>query len=440
MNKSASEGTIESISPNHTMSLDEARKVMWLRNNFRPLGELLDEGYLNQARLEWASTKAFDPRLKQAAQVLLELLKQSSSKKATDDKEVKKPSAPSDKPLPVAMTIEQARATLWPLKPYEGQPMGPLVETRQITLKDLGYAIENAWEERVRKAAIALLLVRLKQVIQEPPLPAGFLHVVSSGRSHSERRQFQLTLLEGLIFGIALTSLIFATILSLQAQQTATSSSKALPDLLASPTGILTLFIVLAVYVGVGLLFNFIFARMMNTIDKQIENYRKGQGGEDKVVDVIRQSLDGNWFLFRNIVLPGRNKSDLDIVVIGPSGVWVMEIKTFTGEYRNIGEHWEYHSGNRWKLTKASPSRQAQNNAARFGNFLRAEDIKQWVTPVVVWANRESHLTVENPSTAVWLLDRLPDELGNIWHDETISEVKRKQIVEKLTKLSQERK
>jgi hypothetical protein len=336
------------------------------------------------------------------------------------------------------MTIEQARATLWPLRPYEGQPMGPLVETRQITLKDLGYAIENAWDERVRKAAIALMLVRLKQVVQEPALPAGFLHVVSGGRSYSERRQFLLTLIEGLIFGAALASGIFLFFLSVQARQSTASPTKTLSDWLASPVGILTLVIVLAFCAGILWLAKFIFERVINTIDTKIENYRKGQGGEDKVVEVIRQSLDGNWFLFRNIVVPGRNKSDLDGVLVGPSGLWVLEIKTFTGEYRNIGEHWEYRSGNRWKLMPASPSRQAQDNAVRLANFLRADDIRQWVTPAVVWANRETPLTVENPSTAVWLLDRLPDELGNVWHDETITEVKRKQIVEKLTKLSQE--
>ena len=33
------------------MNLEEARAVLWLRNNHRPLGELLDEGYLNEDRL-----------------------------------------------------------------------------------------------------------------------------------------------------------------------------------------------------------------------------------------------------------------------------------------------------------------------------------------------------------------------------------------------------
>ena len=33
------------------MSLEEARAVMWLKNYGRPIGELLDEGYLNKDQI-----------------------------------------------------------------------------------------------------------------------------------------------------------------------------------------------------------------------------------------------------------------------------------------------------------------------------------------------------------------------------------------------------
>jgi hypothetical protein len=45
---------------------------------------------------------------------------------------------------------------------------------------------------------------------------------------------------------------------------------------------------------------------------------------------------------------------------------------------------------------------------------------------------------VDNPSVAVWTLDRLPDELDNIWQAETLAEPKRQQIVDKLTRLCRE--
>jgi len=412
------------------MSLDEARKVMWLRDKFRPLGELLDEGYLDHARLEWAAAKAFDPRLKEAAQVLLDWQKRSLSEPPFGKKAITSPSEPSDTQLPVGITIEQARATEWPFPHFRGQAMGMLVETMRISLNDLVYAIENAWNERVRQASIALMLVRLKQAVKEPLAPAGFLHVESGGRSFMERRQLFLTLVQGLIFGIVLASCFILFIWSLSRQLT-THPSKPFSDLFTSPVALV---ISLGLIAGFAWLFNFLFDGCIKRLDKKIMNYRVGQEGEDRVVEVMRQSLDGNWFLFRNVTLPGQ-RADLDAVLVGSSGVWVLEIKNFTGEYRNIGEQWEYRAGNRWKRSTKSPSRQAQDNAIRLKNFLKADGIKQWVAPAVVWANQESPLTVESPAVAVWSLERLPDELGNVWHDEVIAEAQRKQIVEKLTKL-----
>ncbi|HVO43623.1 MAG TPA: hypothetical protein VMT34_13410, partial [Aggregatilineales bacterium] len=140
------------------MTLDEARKVLWLQNNHRPLGELLDKGYLTQRRLEWAAEKAHDPTLRQASKVLLDAQQQGRSS-PTHSSDATTPDTPLGAALPVRITLEQARATEWPFKPYKGESMGPLVETRQLSLRDLAYAIENAWEERIRQAAIVLMLV-----------------------------------------------------------------------------------------------------------------------------------------------------------------------------------------------------------------------------------------------------------------------------------------
>ena len=417
------------------MNIEEAKKVLWLKSNPRPIGELLNEGYLNQSRLEWAAEKAYDPALKEAAKLLLNWQKQTTSQVGAD----KKTSLPSGIQLPSGASLDQARATLWPFSPFKGQPMGTLVETKQLSIKDLGFAIENAWDERVRKAAMVLMLVRLDQVINEPEASAGFLNIVSGGRSYTKHRQFQLALIEGVLFGIALT-LSFMMFIDAVTKQPSNQTVRPISELFASPLYILILVLVLSFGLGLAWLAWFLFDQMIKRIDKQIENYRKGEEGENKAAEIMGRVLDGNWILFRNIILPGRKKTDLDAVLVGPAGVWVLEVKTFTGAYRNIGEQWEYRIGNRWNLYKKSPSRQAKNNAVRLSEFFKADHVSQWVNAAVVWANQESPLTVENPSTAVWSLARLPDELGNIWHGNPIPEAQRKQIIDKLTKLCEKQK
>jgi hypothetical protein len=418
------------------MSLQEARSVLWLRNNPRPLGELLDEGYLTEQRLAWAAEKAYDKRLKHAAKVLLDSIKQGET--SARGPLLASPTDSESLPqIQTGLTVEQARAVRWPFRPFKDQSMGALVDTRQLGVGNLAYAIENAWDERVRQAAVVLMAVRLSQVIQEPPPPVGPLKVVSAGRSYSERRQFVWTFALGTMIGAIGVLCLLLAALVVRALASASDSS-ALKGA-ASPAGIVVLLILVALTVGVGWPTKRLLDLALKKLERQIESYRIGQEGEEEVVEALRQSLDGNWTLFRNVTLPGRNKADIDLVLVGPPGVWALEVKTLSGEYRNIGEQWKYRAGNRWRLLSKNPSRQVHQNATRLSRFLREDGVRQWVTPAVAWANRTSPLSVKNPMVAVWTLDRLPEELGNIWQGQAISAPVLERIVEKLTALCQSR-
>jgi hypothetical protein len=409
------------------MTLEQARSVMWLRNYHRPLGDLLDEGYLDQDRLEWVAQNAYDPQLKEAAALLLAWSRQTTPEP--------KPAEPPPA-VNAGLSLEQARATLWPFPPFKNQPMGPLVDTQQLKLKDLAYAIENAWDDRVRRAAIALMAVSLNQAVEEPPPSAGPLKVVSYGRSYAERQQLRQMLFVGLFAGAALMVALLIMIDRLLIAATSPLRDSSWLAKATSPTGL----VALAFLIGLSAI-AIILARAFgnwtsNRLEQRMAAYRQGQEGETRVVEVLCHVLDGSWTLFRNVNLPGY-RADLDLVLVGPAGVWALEVKTLTGEYRNIGENWEFRAGKRWRPLKKSPSRQARNNAGRLGDFLRADKVKQWVEAAVVWANPESPLAVDNPMVTVWTLDRLPDELGNLWQDRKVDESSQARIVEKLTRLCQ---
>jgi hypothetical protein len=417
------------------MNIQEARKVLWLKNNRRPLGELLDEGFLTQSQLEWAAEKAYDSELKEAAKVILEWLKRPNREhSATIEPAQQQVSA-----LSVGISLEKARATSWPFSPYKGKPIGELVESKQLSLKDLGYAIENAYDERVRQAAIALSLLRLEQAVKEPAPSAGFVEVISGGRSYAERKQLLLTFIQGAISGAFLGIALVFTVLSFVNSFKPHQQGKTFSEIVSSPMGIAAIIAAIAITAFLGWFPNFILAKIGNKIDKEIDEHRRGEEGEDKVVQLVIQALDGSWKLFRNIVLPGRNKADLDLVLVGPPGIWVLEVKNFRGEYRNIGEGWELRRGKGWKAASVNPSQQAHKNATRLGNFLKADGLKVFANGVVVWANEESPLYVENPSIAIWRYVRLIDELGNIWQGEKLSVQERDKMIAKLTALCKQR-
>ncbi len=409
-------------------AIEEARKVLWHKGNPRPIGELLDEGYLDEASLRWAASNAYDPTLKRAAQILLDNLAHAYTQH-TDQ------SSLLEEPLRLKISLEQARNTPWPMHPFKGQLMGSLVEKQKITLRDLGFLAENAWDERVKQASIALMSVRLHQALEEPISSKKFIHVVRGGRSFSARRQYFLTLTQGVLGGGLLGFLLRDLFLSIEHFQQAQALNRVngtpAPSLLTAIVAILIFVFLLFLLWG----FLKILDLIMNHLDKRIKHHRKGEEGEQRVVDVIQQVLDGEWWLFRNILIPGRNKADLDAILVGPTGIWVLEIKNFSNNHRNIGERWQYEKNGKWYNSRSSPSQQAQNNAARLGNFLKVNGLQQWVKPILVWANTESTATAQNNTVPIWTLDRLRDELGNLWEGAPIPTDKRDQIVEKLTSL-----
>jgi hypothetical protein len=211
-------------------------------------------------------------------------------------------------------------------------------------------------------------------------------------------------------------------------------------EVLFTPAGIIAITILLVLFLFILWLANSIPDWITKNLDKQIENHHRGQEGEEKAVRSIVQALDGNWHLFCNIQLPDRNKGDLDLVLVGPPGVWVLEVKNYNGKYRNIGEAWQYEQGKNWKNLRKNPSRQALNNAYRLKNFLKADRVNVFVNGAIVWANEESSLSVENPPIVIWHFNRLADELGNIWQGEKLSKPEQLKIVEKLTKLCERQK
>ena len=405
------------------MNIEEARKVLWLKSNPRPLGDLLDEGYLTRDRLEWAAQSAYSPKLKEAAAVIISNMS-GASKNGVYQQNIQSG-------IEIGISLDQARTTPWPLPPYKGQLMGPLVDSKQLSLKDLGFAVENAWDEKVRKAAVVLSLVRLEQAVKEPAPSAGFVKVVSGGRSYAQRMQNGLILLEGFLFGIVMTCSIILLISQISISR---SPGKPLPTDPYIITFVIIVFLVMVLLLWLVLK---IFDLIIGKMDQKIEEHRLGDVGEERAVQLIVQALDGNWSLFRNVKLPGKG-GDLDIVLVGPPGVWTLEVKNFNGVYRNNGETWEYQRGNRWASSSSNPSRQVKTSAARLSSFLNADNIKTFVNPAVVWANEETQPFVENPSVAVWLYKRLPDELGNIWQGEKLSKDERQKINMKLTKLCQD--
>jgi hypothetical protein len=419
----------ESLNP--IMTLEQAKQVRWLRNNPKPLGELLNSGYLNKQRLQWAAANAYNPALRQAAQVILQVQVEQSTMPAHSM--LRQESPLTANPLKLRMSLETARAVPWPFRPFAGQTMGELLDTQQITTKDLGYAIDRARNAQVREAAITLMTTRLEEVISEPSPLTEEVKVVSSGKSYAIRRTYFYTMLQGILFGILLATLFAVLYWSFTAVRPERAQEE-IEQVTSNPILIVGIVIVVALLLAVIKFVDFLFDRSLKWTEKKIAENERGAEGEARTLEIIERTLDGQWVVFRNVMIPGQ-RGDIDMVLLGPTGLWALEVKNWNGKYRYHGDDWQHFTNKHWKPLRQKPSQQARKHAGRLGEFLKADGIQKWVSPVVVWANTESSLDIDNPATAIWRLERLQDELANLWQGKPLDETVRVRVVEKLTQL-----
>lgn len=146
------------------------------------------------------------------------------------------------------------------------------------------------------------------------------------------------------------------------------------------------------------------------------ENYRKGREAEQKVLDILRVSLQAPWIIFHNLAWPHRKMGDLDLVLLGPGGGWVLEVKGYTRPTRVRGDQWQYKSRWGWRTMRKHPGQQARRNAVALKDYLEQKGFHPgWVQAVVVWAGDEDLLEVHDPQTPVWKLSEISERLLELW-------------------------
>src|SRR5262249_46479581 len=73
---------------------------------------------------------------------------------------------------------------------------------------------------------------------------------------------------------------------------------------------------------------------------RRVRPSRAGRKGEDQVVEQLRQALDHRWTIYRNLQLPD-HKDDLDPVLVGPGGIWAVQVKATGAPLWVHGGRWE---------------------------------------------------------------------------------------------------
>lgn len=318
---------------------------------------------------------------------------------------VEQPAPPAKPAFETGLTLAEARAVLWP---FEGgkQTIGELLDSGAKTLRDLAWAYGKANSRQVRDACKTLLLAQLLDA--EPKEPRRPLRVLSGSR-YLEQQEREALVTMGRLHGAVITLFVVGLIVAVVSAVAVVLGGGTVADVLA---GQVALGGVVVFYLILGAMW--LLVRGLERRSKRALNFRVGRWGEEQIVEPFRAALDGRWTLVRNFVSPGRRSGDIDLILVGPPGVWACEVKTYAGLVRNRGDEWERKTTRGWARLGVHPGRQARANAVGLKTLLEQAGVAlAWVEPAVIWASSEAAdaeqrgmLVLEHPQTPVWRADQ----------------------------------
>jgi hypothetical protein len=135
------------------------------------------------------------------------------------------------------------------------------------------------------------------------------------------------------------------------------------------------------------------------------------QQGAIRVARELRQALGGDWATFRNVHLPD-GEGLADMVVLGPPGVFVVEVRAYTGRYRYRGRRFERRGLLGWRRMMHNPGRRVKLLSRALQRHLDA--VLPGETPLMprlVWVG-PGVLELDAPEVPVWFLERFDSEVA----------------------------
>lgn len=124
--------------------------------------------------------------------------------------------------------------------------------------------------------------------------------------------------------------------------------------------------------------------KLINNSKKEGYSWQKGNEGEIIVADYLN-TLPEDYFVFNDVKLPG-NGGNIDHIVVGPTGIYVIETKNYSGKYRIKGNQWLYYKNGHPTEIKNNAGTQVRKNTKDLIKFLNEKDIStsgSWITGLV---------------------------------------------------------
>lgn len=124
---------------------------------------------------------------------------------------------------------------------------------------------------------------------------------------------------------------------------------------------------------------------------------KAGRDGEEYATQIIRQAMNEKDILLTNIsVSYGDNKTELDEVIVNSRGVFIVEVKNYSGTLYGTIEDFEWckrktsRGGNCYEKIVRNPIKQVNRQVYILSNYLRTQGVQVWVEGYVFFVNDNS--------------------------------------------------
>jgi hypothetical protein len=189
----------------------------------------------------------------------------------------------------------------------------------------------------------------------------------------------------------------------------------------------------LGIFEEVGLLLSLVPLVAFYYYLRKYRIYNGGWQGEKSVAKLLSKTLSDDYSLINDVYLHGGG-GDIDHIVLGPNGLFVLETKNWSGKITCYGDEWQ-RPGKRG--FKGSPSRQVKRNVAKIRNIIDSSQLKPLgirVEGIVVFTNNHSSLNVNNPTVPILKLQQLPNHITTQKTDNSYTSQQLEQIGKEILK------
>lgn len=123
-------------------------------------------------------------------------------------------------------------------------------------------------------------------------------------------------------------------------------------------------------------------------------SWAKGLEGENLVLRYLK-TLPKDYFIFNDVKFQG-SRGNIDHIVIGPNGMFVVETKNYSGKWRIDGDQWYYYKQGKYNQARYDPTDQVTRNEYDLENFLWSNNISSLdlsLTSIVALVNDNFRVT-----------------------------------------------